>query len=86
LHVCGWLPVVVHCVVVGVQVPVQFPAPLQTYAQAAPFVHCPVASQVWGTLPLHCLAPGLQTPVQVPALQTLLQAAALTHLPVESQL
>jgi len=45
LHICGWLPVE-HCFALGVQVPVQFPAPLQTYAQAAPLAQLPVGSQV----------------------------------------
>jgi hypothetical protein len=62
-HVCTPLPM--QRVVPGRQTPVHWPAPVHTFGQAAPLTQFPVASHVWGVVPLmHCMAPGLQTPMQ----------------------
>lgn len=49
----------------GWQTPVHWPAPVHTFGQAAPLTQLPVASHVWGVVPLmHCMDPGAQTPTQ----------------------
>jgi hypothetical protein len=51
-----------------------------------PFIHCPLAVQVCGVLPLHCWLFGTQAPPQTPLLQTNAQAAPLlAHCPIELQ-
>jgi hypothetical protein len=58
---------------------------MQTPEQAPPSFHCPVPSQVCGTLPLHFFAPGTQTPTQLPLSQTKGQSEPLVQLPPLSQ-
>jgi hypothetical protein len=73
LHVWGWSGLrALHCLVPGVQEPVQAPL-LQTEEHGVPvFCQAPVELQVWGwrgVRGLHCLAPGVQEPAQAPLLQ-----------------
>lgn len=49
-HLCGCRAL--HCSAPGVQSP-HVPGPKQTPGHAVPLCQCPVASQVWGNLPLH---------------------------------
>jgi len=60
----------------------QTPLPMQTLAHEALLCQVPVASHVWGTLPLQRCAPGVQTPAQVPELQTNWHAVPFVHCPL----
>jgi hypothetical protein len=65
----------------GTQDPVHVP-PLQTYAHAAPFTHCPLEPQVWGVVPMHCAGedPGVQREPHAPAvIEPFTHAPALLH-------
>ena len=92
LHVWGWSGLrALHCLVPGVQEPVQAPL-LQTLGHGVPvFCQVPVESHVWGwrrLRGLHCLAPGVHAPaqVEVAALQTYWHGSpALCQVPLASQ-
>jgi len=60
-HVCTPLPE--HCVVPGVQEPVQTPLTHAALHDTA-VPHRPLLLQVWTALPEHWVAPGEHTPVQ----------------------
>jgi hypothetical protein len=62
-------PLPEHCVVPGVQTPVQAPATHAAFEHGIALLHVPVRSQVCTPLPEHRVAPGLHTPVQVPLTQ-----------------
>jgi hypothetical protein len=75
-----------HCVAPGAhdtQAPFQHTGVVPE--QVVLLVQCPVASQVWVTLPMHWVCPAAQTPVQAPPTQVWFtqhvspQAAAPSH-------
>jgi hypothetical protein len=59
-------PLPEHCVVPGVQTPMQAPAEQAAFVQGCAAAQVPVASQVCTASPEQRVAPGLHTPVHVP--------------------
>jgi hypothetical protein len=76
-----------HCVLFGVQMPVQVPLTHADAAHATAVPHWPLAPHVSTPLPEHRFAPGVQTPVQAPATHAwFVHVEPFTQVPVESQL
>jgi hypothetical protein len=55
-----------HCVVPGVQTPMQAPAEHAAFVHGCAVPHVPVRSHVWTASPEQRVEPGVHAPVQVP--------------------